>query len=95
MQLIDNLETVLGGFATAKSLNDLLSLNGKTTLKQNGENEMKASKLGMYPFTLFAYLLDDKGRVIEEVEWGEFNDLNEAHREIKEYQNEKLKFQIA
>lgn len=55
---------------------------------------MKASKLGMYPFMLFAYLLDYKGRVIEEVEWGEFNDLNEAYREIKTYQNEKLKFQI-
>ncbi|MED1227137.1 hypothetical protein P4T89_05870 [Bacillus nakamurai] len=55
---------------------------------------MKASKLGMYPFRLFAYLLDDKGRVIEETEWGEFNDLNEAYREIKTYQNEKLKFKI-
>lgn len=55
---------------------------------------MKASKLGMCPFKLFAYLLDDKGRVTEETEWGEFNDLNEARREIKAYQNGKLKFQI-
>ncbi|MEK4790468.1 hypothetical protein [Bacillus sp. FSL K6-2971] len=55
---------------------------------------MKASTFGM-TFTVFAYTLDKKGRVIEEVVWGEYNDLNEARRAIHPYRNVKeLKFQI-
>ncbi|WP_167364611.1 hypothetical protein [Bacillus safensis] len=56
---------------------------------------MKASAFGMSAFTVFAYTLDKKGRVFEEIVWGEYNDLNEARRAIYPYRNVKeLKFQI-
>ncbi|WP_303983038.1 hypothetical protein [Niallia circulans] len=50
---------------------------------------MKASAFGMTAFTVFAYTLDKKGRVFEEVVWGEYNDLNEARRAIRPYRKVK------